>query len=230
MKIAVITGASDGIGKASAKKLSDDGFFVCLLARSEDKLKQARKEIKNSDYFVCDITDAKKVEQTIKEIAKKYKRIDVLVNDAGIWIEGELDSNEPDDIRKAIETNSIAQLYVTKEVIPIMKKQKSGIIINIVSQAGLMGKAERVVYNASKYAMTGATHSLQLELRKYGIKVAGIYPAKVNTTMFIKAGIKKSVDNALQPEDVANSVIYIVSQPKDIEISDIILRLSLIHI
>src|SRR3989338_8441803 len=141
-----------------------------------------------------------------------------------MWLEGELDSHSADEIRKAMDTNATGHLFVTKETIPIMKKQKSGTIVNVISQAGLMGKEERIVYNAAKFAMTGATKCLQLDLRKHGIRVIGIYPAKVRTKLFEKVGIKKPMDNALTPEQVANAIMFAVSQPADVEISDIVLR------
>ncbi len=148
----------------------------------------------------------------------------MLVNNAGIWLEGELDSHTSDEIQKAFETNCTGHLFVTKEIIPIMKKQKEGTIVNVVSQAGLMGKEERIVYKAAKFAMTGATKCLQLDLRKHGIRVIGIYPAKVRTKLFEKAGIKKPMDNALTPEQVADAIMFAVSQSADVEISDIVLR------
>lgn len=93
-------------------------------------------------------------------------------------------------------------------------------IINIVSQAGLQPKAERSVYNASKYAMTGFTRSMELELKESGIRVVGIYPGKVNTRLFSKTGIEKNMSDAIQPENIASLVSFVLSQPKDvIEIS-----------
>ena len=197
-KIVVVTGASDGIGRATAILLSKSGYFPILISRNEEKLKKVISEEKlAAAYSVCDISDAKTVEGVINKIAKDYGRIDVLINDAGVWIEGELDRNSTDEIKKTFDVNTLGHVYTTRSVIPIMKKQKDGLIINIVSRAGLNGKPERSVYTATKFAITGLTKSLVPELKKYGIKMAGIYPGKVSTDMFAKAGNKNRHDRCI---------------------------------
>jgi NADP-dependent 3-hydroxy acid dehydrogenase YdfG len=150
-----------------------------------------------------------------------YGRIDVLVNNAGIWIEGELDRNSVEDIRKVIEVNTLGQIYMTRAVVPLMKKRKSGLVVNIISQAGLNAKAERSVYNAAKFGMTGFTKSMQEELHKYGIRVSGVYPSKVRTELFSKVGVNKSMSGAMAPEDVAQVVDFLVSRPDNVEIPEI---------
>lgn len=218
-KIIVISGGSEGLGKAMAKRLSPDSQVV-ILAKSEDTLKQTAQEL-NCDYLVCDVSDYNQVESTINQITEKYKQIDCLINNAGIWTTGELQSNDYKNIEEVMAVNANGTIYLTKAVIPAMKKQKQGLIINIVSQAGVTAKKDRSVYYASKWAVTGFTHSMQLELAPFGIKVTGIYPGKMDTQLFAKAGDNKPMDNALKPEQVADLVNYILNTPPEFMFLDI---------
>ncbi len=220
-KVIIVTGASDGIGKAIALELGKQGNQLILISRNEEKLKEVSSKIKDSRYFICDIADYARIKDIVAKLEKVYGGIDVLVNNAGIWIEGELDKSSPEDIRRAFEVNTLGQIYVTRAAIPLMKKQRSGLIINIISQAGLRGKAERSVYTASKFAMTGLTKSIQPELAKYGIRVTGIYPGKVNTALFSKSGIEKKMNGAILPEDVAQAVSWVVSRPVRVSIPEL---------
>lgn len=208
-KAVLITGGSEGLGKAIASRLALNNQVV-ICATDEDKLKSAAKEI-GCEYVVCDVTKCDQVEKLVAEVMQKYKRIDVLINNAGIWTEGELDTNTPEQIQKLIEVNTLGTMFFSRAVVPFMKNQKKGLVINIISQAGLYGKAERSVYQTSKWAITGFTKSLEMELSKYGIKVTGVYPGKMNTAIFESAGYKKNMDDALDPDEVAKIIEFIIS-------------------
>lgn len=209
MKVIVISGGSDGLGKILAKQLSKK-HKVVILARDEKRLDQAAKEI-GCDKYVCDVSNWRQVEKTIKSIVGKYGNVDALINNAGLWIEGPLDNNDPDKIREIIETNTLGTMYMSKAVIPSMKIHKSGWVINIISQAGIYAKAERTIYNSSKWAITGFTKCLQPELAPHGIKVSGIYPGQIRTKLFEKAGIDKNMDRAIDPEDIAKTIEFMLS-------------------
>ena len=185
-KIIVVTGGSEGLGKAAADEIG-------------------------CDYFVCDVSDYKQVQKMVEEVINKYGRIDVLVNNAGLWIQGELETNEPDEIKRLIEVNTLGTILFSRAVIPQMKKQKSGLILNVISQAGLYGKAERTVYQASKWAITGFTKSLEMELSKHNIKVTGVYPGMMRTGIFENAGIEKDTTNGLDTKDIAQIIEFILS-------------------
>jgi len=210
MKTILITGGSEGLGYAIAKLLTTNNK-VYLLARNEEKLKKSSKEL-NCSYKVCDVSDWKSISKAVSEIEKETSHIDILINNAGLWIQGPIQDNDPEKIREIINVNTLGPILMTKAVVPAMKKQKSGVIININSQAGLMAKAERSVYNASKWAITGFTKSMFQELIKDGIKVMGIYPSLMNTGMFEKIGITKNMDGALSVEDVAKAVEFMINQ------------------
>lgn len=208
-KVVVISGGGDGLGKEIAKTLSPNNIVVILI-RKKDQAVKVSSEI-GCSFEICDVTDPKQIENAVQNIIKKHKKIDCVVNNAGVWIEGELEGNKAEDIKKAIEINTTGVIFLSKAVIPTMKKQKSGLIINIISQAGIYAKAKRTVYNASKWAITGFTKSLQPELADYGIRVTGIYPGKLSTRLFKKAGIEKDMIDAIGPDQVAKTIEFILS-------------------
>lgn len=208
MKVVVISGGSDGLGKALAKQLSKNNKVI-ILAPNEVKLRQVVEELE-CDYLVCDVSIWEQVEKAVESIIEKYTKIDVLINNAGVWIEGPIENNSPADIKRAIETNTLGTMLLTRAVVPNMKKNKSGWIINVISQAGIYVKAERTVYNGSKWAITGFTKSLQPELAMHGIKVIGLYPGQIRTDLFKKAGIEKNIERALDPEDIVKTVEFML--------------------
>jgi len=207
-KVILISGGSDGLGKTIAQYLSKDNKVV-ILSPSEKKLKETAKEI-GCDYVVADVSDYGSLVKAVSEILEKRKRIDCLVNNAGLWIEGELDNNDPEQIKRVIEVNNLGVLLFSKAVVPQMKKQKQGLIININSQGGFYAKPERSVYSAAKWGITGFTKSLQGELAKYGIAVTGIFPGKMKTQMFEKMGIEKDMQDGLDTKEVARLVEFLL--------------------
>jgi short-subunit dehydrogenase len=207
-KTIVITGGSDGLGKAIAARLAPKNRVV-ILSPSEEKLKAAAQEI-GCEYKVCDVRDYAQCEKVMQEIGQ----VDCLVNSAGLWIQGELDQDDPVRIHEVIEVNLLGVINMTKAVIPGMKQQKAGLIININSQAGFYAKAERAVYNATKWGVTGFTKSMQPELAKYGIGVTGLYPGMMKTEMFSKMNIEKDMSKGLDTEDVARTVEFILGFDK----------------
>jgi short-subunit dehydrogenase len=208
-KVIVISGGSEGLGKEIAKKLSKT-CKVVIISSNKEKLSKTAREL-GCDFFVCDVTEEEQIESVVANIKKKYKKIDCLINNAAIWIEGKIDENKTELIKKAIAVNVTGVILLTKEVVPIMKAQKGGLIVNIVSQAGLYAKAERSVYSATKWAMTGFTKSLESELSKYHIRVTGLYPGKMDTKMFSNAGVKKDMSDAIDPKELARMIEYILS-------------------
>lgn len=218
-KVVLISGGSDGLGKTIASYLSKRNKIV-ILSPTKAKLEQAAKEV-GCDYVVADVSDYESLVKAVSEVTEKYKRIDCLVNCAGLWIEGELDANDLEKIKKVIDVNNLGTVYFSKAVIPQMKKQKSGLIININSQGGLYAKAERSVYSAAKWGITGFTKSLQGELAKYGISVTGIYPGKMKTKMFEKTGIKKDMTDGLDTKEVARLIEFLLESSQQVNFPEI---------
>ncbi len=218
-KIIIISGGSDGLGKETARALSKK-HQVIILSPSEEKLKHASGEI-GCDFELCDIRNEKSIYNAIKSIIAKHKRIDCLINNAGVWIEGELDTNDSSNIIDVININIAGTILLTKHVIPYMKNNNKGLIININSQAGLYAKKERSVYTATKWAITGFTKSIQPELSKYGISVTGIYPGKMKTKMFEKLGIMKNMEDGIDVKYVSAFIEFIISLDNKVVIPEL---------
>lgn len=204
MKTILISGGSDGLGKAMAAQLAQN-HKVIILAQDAEKLQKAAEEL-GCDYQVCDVRDNAQIEQA----AQKVGAIDCLINNAGLWIQGPLEENDPQYIQKVLEVNTLGTINLTRAVLPAMKQQGSGLIINVISQGGLHAKANHSVYAASKWAITGFTKALQAELSPAGIGVTGLYPGKLKTDFFAKAGIEKNMSNGLDVAAVAKTVEFIV--------------------
>jgi len=219
MKNILITGGSDGLGKTLALSLSQDNNVV-ILATNEEKLKNVSEEA-NCKYKVCDVKDYSTVENTIKDIINDIGKIDVLINNAGLWIQEELDYNDSDRIHSVIDVNLLGVINCSKAIIPYMKQNKDGLIININSQAGINHKAERVVYNASKWGVTGFCKSLQDEVAKYGIRVTNVMPGMMKTDMFKKLNIEKNMANGVDTKEVARLIRFIIDTPSDVMIPEV---------
>ena len=218
-KTIIITGGSDGLGKTLTETFSKENNVI-ILATNEEKMNLVAKE-NNCFYKVCDVSNYDVVEKAINEIVKEYNKIDVLINNAGLWIQEELDDNNSNRIKSVIEVNLLGTINVSKAVIPSMKANKDGLIININSQAGINHKAERVVYNASKWGVTGFSKSLQDEVAKYGIRVTDVMPGMMKTEMFSRMNIEKNMVNGLDTKEVARLIQFIIDTPSDVMIPEI---------
>lgn len=220
MQHVLITGGSDGLGKTTAHKLIAAGFKVTILSRDESKTKATAEEL-GCKYVVADVSDASQVEIAFLRAIEQSGEIDILINNAGIWILGTLESNNPADIKHALDVNALGTIYCTRAVVTAMKARKSGRIINVISQAGLNAKAaERSVYNAGKWAITGFTKSMQVELRPYKVSVYGFYPGAMDTKLFAKIGDTKVRNGALDTSVVAEMLVYLSKLPANVEIPE----------
>lgn len=209
MKTIVITGGSDGLGKALAENLSKDNRVI-VLARSTDALKELADRT-GCEYIVCDIKSAEEVQDAFVKIREENSAgIDVLINNAGIIVNGDLTETSYEDIANVIETNTLGSIYVTKEALTLMKEAKRGLIINVISQSGLTARTNRSIYNASKWALTGFTKALQQEAVAYGVRVTGFYPGTIKTKLFEKAGIELK-GPALEINQIVGGISYLAS-------------------
>lgn len=217
-KVIVITGGSEGLGKAIAKRLIKDNKII-IISNNEEKLKKTATEIQ-CDYVVCDVTNYKQIENAIDTIFKKYINIDILINNAGVWLEGDLTENTFEKISNCIDVNTKGPIYMTKAVLPNMYKNKSGLIINVCSQASFDNDDYSVVYNASKWAMRGFNRSIQRDISKKGVKVTGFYPGFMQTNLFKKAGNDYDTSTGLEVEKVAKAIEYIINVDSDVIIPE----------
>ncbi|WP_372950258.1 SDR family oxidoreductase [Mariniphaga sp.] len=213
-KVALITGASKGIGKAIATGLAEMGCQTVLIGRDSDDLKSVKEEIIRSGcsepaLFALDITDSEKVKETVAKIVEKFGRIEILVNNAGIHFNGTLDLPEP-DFRKMLNTNLTAQFVMLQEVVPVMKNQKSGYIFNVASRSAKVGFTGSGAYCASKFGLLGLNESLYRELTPQGIKVTALCPAWVNTNMAQEAGTPLQPEEMIQPDDLFKTIRWLL--------------------
>src|SRR5262245_33254825 len=174
--VAVITGASSGIGRATALALADEGLRLSLLSRSEGALLQIAEEARErgaSDvhYFICDVRDEAAVDSSIASTLDRFGRIDILINSAGLSLNGAVDGYSLGDWNTVIGTNLTGTFLTCRAVVPTMKRQGGGQIINISSGAGRNGIKEMAAYCASKFGVIGFTESFALEVRNHNICV-----------------------------------------------------------
>ncbi|NDI35107.1 SDR family oxidoreductase [Chengkuizengella sediminis] len=187
-KVAIVTGASGGIGYLSVIELVKKGYQVVATVRSLEKENQLQKDLEsqNIEHMVkieqLDVTNEESI-QIFKEKLDQYESIDVLVNNAGNLVAGFAEEITMDDYRKQFETNVFGLIAVTKLVIPLMRKQESGKIINLSSLSGLMAFPSLSAYAASKHAVEGFSESLRLELKPFGVDVVIIEPGPFKTSM-----------------------------------------------
>ncbi len=174
-KVVLITGASSGIGKATAIYLSQNGFIVYAGTRTPKKLLSIKN--KNLIPIKLDVTDFK----NIKEAISKIEKIDILINNAGYGLVSTVEDVTEDEMFNQFNINLFGVIRVTKAILPIMRREKSGIIINISSFLGKIGLPLLTLYNASKYALEGVTDSLRYELKDFNIRVHSIMPGFFNT-------------------------------------------------
>lgn len=219
-KVIVITGGSDGLGKSIAKRLAkNEENEVIILSNQEEGLKDAVIET-DTDYQLCDVTNYKSVETATQLILQKYKKIDVLINNAGVWLAGDLTECSYDVISNCIDVNTKGPIYMTKAVLPNMYENKKGLIINVCSQASFDSDDFSTVYNASKWAMRGFNRSIQKDVSKKGIKVTGFYPGFMQTDIFKKAGNDYDTSTGLETEKVAKTIEFIINCDDDVIIPE----------
>ena len=217
-KVIVITGGNSGLGKATAKILAPENDVV-ILGKNTKEVESTTKELK-CDGIICNVTDEKQVQGAFAQIIKKYKKVDCLINCAGVWIKGPIDQNKPEEIRNTISVNVLGTIFTVNALVPQLKKQKFGRIINISSQAGLNARVERSVYNTSKWAVTGFTKCLQLELASFHISVVGFYPGFMHTNIFGKAEDSRTdFSTAMPVEKPAQALAYLVNVDDDLVIN-----------
>lgn len=215
-----ITGGANGLGRELAAFFSISSQVI-IFDINESVTKIVAEKL-DCDYQICDVSDPVSVATAIKKIIKKYHRIDCFINSAGIYIDGELDSNNPDLIKKVLEVNSLGPILTTQALVPFFKKQKSGTIININSTAGLHPKAFNSVYHSSKWALTGFTQSIQPELASFGIKVVNICPGVMKTKF--THGTNCDLSQAMEPHQVVKAIDFILSLDKDTIITELTIK------
>ena len=232
-KTALVTGATSGIGKATAQILAKNNYKIILCGRREDRLDDLKKELSEFTevHTLCfDVRDKKAVFENINSIPEAFATIDVLINNAGnAHGLDPIQNGDLDDWDAMIDINVKGLLYVSKAIIPQMIERKSGHIINIGSIAGKEVYPNGNVYCASKHAVDALNQAMRMDLNPYGIRVGAINPGAVETE-FSEVRFKGDADRAanvykgfepLHPEDVADIIHFVVSRPYHVNIADL---------
>lgn len=218
-KVILISGGSDGLGKALAASLAKQHDVIILANRPEETAAAAAAA--GCDYVVADVTDASALVAAVVEVLAKHGHVDCLVNNAGIYLEGPFEDADPVRIKAVMEVNTLGTMYLTRAVLPAMKAARAGRIVNVVSQAGLYARAGYPVYSASKWAITGFTKSLAEELKPTGITVCGFYPGPMKTKIFEKAGVEEDMSGFIELADAVRALEFIIETPDALAIPEL---------
>ncbi|WP_082234520.1 3-ketoacyl-ACP reductase [Halobacillus massiliensis] len=215
-KVAYITGAGRGIGKATALELAREGVHLGLMARTESRLKKTVEEVEafgvKASYAVVDISNQEEVNQAVSKLKENIGKADILINNAAISSRGQFLEIDPQDWKKTIEVNVFGTYHVTRAVLPQLIEKNQGDIINISSSNGLKGTAGSTAYSASKFAVQGMTEALMQEVRRNNIRVSTLNPSLVATELAFGNKVdEQDKEKYMQPEDIAE---YMVSQLK----------------
>ena len=218
-QVALVTGASKGIGRASALLLARAGADVVAVARSRDRLDALRDEIGPSGVachvIVGDVGESEVAEAAVACALREHGRLDLLVNNAGIGSYADILSYSVADYDRLMKTNMRSTFLFTRCAVPIMKDQRRGLILQISSQAGIRGFNNEAIYCATKHAQVGFSHALRIELQPFGIKVGVICPAGVKTEFALGEGRTEqgvAQSGFLDAEDVAEAVLFAAQQ------------------
>ena len=217
-KTAIVTGASRGIGLAIAKALAREGVRLGLLSRSKPGI--------GGEFVPCDLADLDKIPGAVRQLVDRLGSVDFLINNAGIFLEKPVPEIQLADWERSLRVNVTAPFLITREVLPLMIARKKGRIINIASSAAVQGYLHQSAYSASKHALLGFARSLAVEAKPHGIHVYNLCPGGVDTD-FIKGtylGERLKGQPMINPEDIAEMVVFVLQQPENVDMPEIIVR------
>lgn len=228
MKVAVITGATLGIGLALAHEFASKGFDLAICARDEARLNEVGKELTQAYPNVrivghpCDVSKTKDIMRFSEKVLGSFQKIDVLVNNAGVFIPGEVHAEPEGRLESMINTNLYSAYHLSRALIPNMIENKSGYIFNIASIAGLQAYPNGGSYSISKFAMIGLGKALREELKDKGIRVTNVMPGATWTASW--EGVDLPEERLMKASDIAKSIMDIYNLSDRTVVEDIVLR------
>ncbi len=224
-QVAIVTGAGRGIGRGIARALAAEGAHLVLAARTVEEIGSVAQEIRTDGGTAlavrADVTQEADIRSLVDTTMKSFRRLDILVNNAGVGVFREAVDLRTEEFDRMWNVNVRGVFLMTKVVLPVMMKARSGAIVNIASLAGKNAFKGGTGYGATKWALRGFSASLMLEVREHGIRVVTIFPGSVDTSF---SGRGKRVSSIPQPEDVAGAVVFAVTAPGRALFSEIDLR------
>jgi NADP-dependent 3-hydroxy acid dehydrogenase YdfG len=237
-RVAVVTGASSGIGEATAAALASEGAAVALGARRADRLDALAKRIADDggtvEAFTVDVSEEEAARSFVLEAAERLGGVDILVNNAGVMLLGPVQGADPDEWRRMVGVNCLGLLYCTHAAIPLMQERGGGHIVNVSSVAGRQAGLGAAVYNLTKFGVVGFSEALRQEVLHSNIRVTVIEPGFVATELqghtknpaVIEATEKyrEEIGEVLEAEDIARAISYAVSQPQRVNVNEVLVR------
>ncbi|EOB9184217.1 SDR family oxidoreductase [Staphylococcus aureus] len=223
-KVAVVTGAGSGIGEAIATLLHEEGAKVVLAGRNKEKLQNVANQLSQDSVKVVptDVTNKEEVDELIKIAQQTFGGLDIVINSAGQMLSSKITDYQVDEWDSMIDVNIKGTLYTAQAALPTMLEQSSGHIINIASISGFEVTKSSTIYSATKAAVHTITQGLEKELAKTGVKVTSISPGMVDTA--ITAAYNPTDRKKLEPQDIAEAVLYALTQPKHVNVNEITVR------
>jgi NADP-dependent 3-hydroxy acid dehydrogenase YdfG len=222
--VAIVTGASRGIGAAVAERLDAMGYRVALVARSVGPLEALAGRLTHAQAFPGDVTNESDVQRIVQSVLATWGAIDVLVNNAGIAIVRSVQQSTKADYDLVMNTNLLSAFLMTRAVLPAMTDVARGHILNMASIAAKRTFPQWSLYCASKFAMVGFSQALAQEVRPLGIQVTDLFPGATDSALWDNLGINALKEAMLQPEDIAEMVAYVLTQSKRARIAEITLE------
>jgi len=215
----LITGGTEGLGLALVKNLIEKDSQIIVCARTKENLEKIKKELKEIETHQCDVSDYSQVEKMIKETGQ----IDILINAAGVYYDGQLEDHTIEQIDQQIDINLKGTIYTCKAILPQMKKRQAGCIVNVSSTSGIKGKPNHSAYVASKWGVTGLTKSLQIDLKDSKVKVLGFYPGGMKTNLFEDS--KKSAGaDWMDPNKVAEIIVFMIERDESMIMDHVVVN------
>lgn len=240
--VALITGASSGIGAATSRKLAAEGATVALVARRGDRLQQLARDIEatggKARAIVADITSRAGANAAVKETVDTFGRLDTVVNNAGVMLIGPFADAPEGEWEQMVQVNVLGLLYVSKAALPHLAQAASegprntADLVNISSSAGRVARPGTAVYNLTKFGVNGFTEALRQEMQKARVRVSVIEPGNVDTELAshtrneLRAGVEAQTQSIerLKPEDIADAVAYIVTSNRRVAVNEVFVR------
>jgi NADP-dependent 3-hydroxy acid dehydrogenase YdfG len=236
-KVALVTGASSGIGEATALALAEAGAAVAIGARRRDRLDALAAKLADDGARVLaldlDVTDEQACRDAVARTRAELGGLDVLVNNAGVMLLGTIVGADPEDWRRMVSTNVLGLMYMTHAAVDGMVEQGSGDVVNISSVAGRTARKGAGVYNASKWAVNAFSESLRQEVTARGVRISLVEPGAVATELSSHITQAQAREESrrmaasmttLQAEDIARAILYVVSQPPHVAVNEVLVR------
>ena len=226
--VVVITGAGSGLGASLARRYSDAGSHVCLLGRTRSKLERTASELKNSHtIYEVDVSSKEDVDRVFRDISETHGPVNLLINNAGIGVFDLAENLDESAVHQMIDINLKGTIFCSQAVLPQMKKRDRGMIANIVSTAGLDGKATESVYSASKFGVRGFTESLQLELAESRVRIFAAYMGGMKSEFWDGIYTQEEMANLMEPDDVADIIIGNIKARRNLNVKEVVIKNSL---